>query len=102
MSLTADPNVNHSESSLCEKHSEAAAFISQGMDPAEACRIVGLSLRYQHTIYASESIRYLPTPAEIAAVTAKIQSGEVVVSRESGRRWAEVRRIAGVMDDQML
>ena len=71
--------------------SEVAAFIRQGVDPDQACHLVGFPRsHYFPGINGRITVRYLPTPSEIEATTSAIRSGELDVSTGSRVRWREL------------
>ncbi|KAA5540272.1 hypothetical protein FYK55_21845 [Roseiconus nitratireducens] len=52
-----------------EMLSETKTFVHQGLDLDEAAEIVGLPERYKKAVDGADRLSYLPTPAEISAMT---------------------------------
>ena len=74
-----------------DKCAEVAAFVRQGMDVNQACRIVGISRRAFNLDPKRSGVGYLPTPAAISEATAAIRAGRIKVSARSAKRWQELR-----------
>lgn len=87
-----------------DMQAEASAFVKRGIDVDEACRMVGLPRRkYWGTVGGSETIKHLPTPAEIEELTTRMRAGDRVFSAGSQQRWIrenEKLDSAGTDDDR--
>lgn len=69
---------------------EVSAFVARGIDLDDACRIVGYPRDgFGGAVSEADSIKSVPTPAEITAIAAKIRSGEIVVTKRSQQRWQQ-------------